>query len=54
MIKGVIFDMDGTMVDTETLWRDVTIKLAERADYADTFAKNSRTPVFIVVSAERI
>ena len=32
MIKAVIFDMDGTMFNTEKLWGDVTRKLTERYD----------------------
>ncbi len=30
MVKAVIFDMDGTMFDTEKLWGDVTKKLTEK------------------------
>lgn len=30
MIRAVIFDLDGTMVDTETMWVDVNVQLAKQ------------------------
>lgn len=40
MIKAVIFDMDGTMVDTEKLWGDISRKLAKF--YGIDFDENVR------------
>ena len=39
-MKAVIFDMDGTMFDTEKLWGDVTRKLTEK--YGVTWDENVR------------
>jgi len=40
MIKAVIFDMDGTMVNTEDLWKDVNSELAK--SYGKTFDMSTR------------
>lgn len=32
MIEGVVLDMDGTLCDTETVWRDVAFAVAEELD----------------------
>lgn len=41
MIRAVIFDMDGTMVNTEDLWKEVNSELAEK--YGVIFEVNLRT-----------
>jgi beta-phosphoglucomutase len=41
MIRAVIFDMDGTMVNTEDLWKEVNSELAEK--YGVIFEDNIRT-----------
>lgn len=33
MVKGVIFDMDGTLFDTEPLYRDLQVKMVEDLDF---------------------
>lgn len=40
MIKAIIFDMDGTMVNTEVMWGDISRKLA--AHYGITFDEKVR------------
>ena len=34
MVKGVIFDMDGTLIDSNGIWKDVDIAFLKKRGFA--------------------